>query len=138
MSPKPEKTIFNYGITAPFIRAKLLRMNIFYDFSKLYRFYRVRSFTVAMLLICTVYARAQEEQEKDSTVSELVSLDEVLVSAVRVTSQNPVTFSNLSKTENCSAQPRTGYSGTDELSALGSHYYRCRCRSGLYRNPGTG
>lgn len=99
MSPKPEKTIFNYGITAPFIRAKLLRMNIFYDFSKPHRFYWVRSFTVAMLLISTVYAKAQEEQEKDSTVSELVSLDEVLVSAVRVTSQSPVTFSNLSKTE---------------------------------------
>nr|WP_247716483.1 TonB-dependent receptor [Sinomicrobium weinanense] len=40
---------------------------------------------------------AQEEQEKDTVVSELVSLDEVLVSAVRVTAQSPVTFSNLDK-----------------------------------------
>lgn len=53
---------------------------------------------VVLLWLCNT-ARAQEgtEEEKDSTVSELVSLDEVLVSAVRVTAQSPVTFSNLDK-----------------------------------------
>lgn len=41
---------------------------------------------------------AQKEQPKD-TIQEPITLDEVLVSAVRVTAQSPVTFSNISKRE---------------------------------------
>ena len=50
------------------------------------------------LLLNTTVLMAQKEQPKD-TIQEPITLDEVLVSAVRVTAQSPVTFSNISKRE---------------------------------------
>ncbi|RAV28533.1 TonB-dependent receptor [Sinomicrobium soli] len=52
---------------------------------------------VALSILGGQYVLSQEPEVKDTTASELVALDEVLVSAVRVTAQNPVTFSNLTK-----------------------------------------
>ncbi|RNL93497.1 TonB-dependent receptor [Sinomicrobium pectinilyticum] len=75
-------------------------MNMLYGFSKDGKLFRPQSLlTLALLMGFGLQAWAQEEKEKDSAMSELVSLDEVLVSAVRVTAQSPVTFSNLNKTE---------------------------------------
>ncbi|MGS2762396.1 TonB-dependent receptor [Sinomicrobium sp. M5D2P9] len=75
-------------------------MNMLYGFLNDGKLFRPQIFLTLVLWIgFGVQAWAQEEKEKDSTLSELVSLDEVLVSAVRVTAQSPVTFSNLNKTE---------------------------------------
>ncbi|UOB16252.1 TonB-dependent receptor [Abyssalbus ytuae] len=52
-------------------------------------------FSLLALSVGAVYS--QEEQTKDSVENKTVKLDEVLVSAVRVTSQSPVTFSNIQK-----------------------------------------
>ena len=55
-------------------------------------------FNFLCLLVLSVSAiYSQEEQTKDSTETKAIKLDDVLVSAVRVTVQSPVTFSNLTK-----------------------------------------
>lgn len=53
-------------------------------------------FTTAALLAATLSALGQEKP-KDSLEGKEITLDEVLVSAVRVTKQSPVTFTNLTK-----------------------------------------
>ncbi|MDM9631347.1 TonB-dependent receptor [Robiginitalea aurantiaca] len=50
-----------------------------------------------VFLLGTAFSISAQEAEKDSTASEQIVLDEVLVSAVRVTREAPVTFSNLNK-----------------------------------------
>ncbi|SFS77183.1 iron complex outermembrane recepter protein [Zhouia amylolytica] len=54
---------------------------------------------VVLLFLCALSTFAQTNKVKDSTLQEdeTISLDEVLVSAIRVTSKTPVTFSNMSK-----------------------------------------
>lgn len=54
-------------------------------------------FTIAVAFLVTMGLRAQ--QPTDSLEGKKVVLDEVFVSAVRVTKESPVTFSNLSKKE---------------------------------------
>lgn len=66
----------------PFIRINFLRMKYL--------------FTTLGAIVVTSLGVAQEQ--KQDTVK-TVKLDEVLVSSVRVTSESPVTFSNLSKTQ---------------------------------------
>ena len=51
--------------------------------------------TLLVLSVSTMYS--QEEQKKDSSENKTIKLDDVLVSAIRVNSQSPVTFSNLKK-----------------------------------------
>ena len=51
--------------------------------------------TLFVLSVSTMYS--QEEQKKDSSENKTIKLDDVLVSAIRVNSQSPVTFSNLKK-----------------------------------------
>ncbi len=68
----------------PFIRINLLRMKYLFNF-----------LCLLVLSVSTMYS--QEEQTKDSTETTIINLDDVLVSAVRVTAQAPVTFSNLTK-----------------------------------------
>lgn len=53
-------------------------------------------FTTAALLAATLSALGQEKP-KDSLEGKEITLDEVLVSAVRVTKKSPVTFTNLTK-----------------------------------------
>ncbi|RTE54517.1 TonB-dependent receptor [Arenibacter aquaticus] len=53
-------------------------------------------FTTAAVLAATLTAIGQEKP-KDSLEGKEITLDEVLVSAVRVTKQSPVTFTNLTK-----------------------------------------
>ena len=55
-----------------------------------------RFFLVPFLVFFWV-ATAQESQPKDSVARKLVALDEVMVSAVRVRADMPITFSNVSK-----------------------------------------
>lgn len=55
-------------------------------------------FTITALFALSICAQAQE-QETDSLEGKKVVLDEVFVSAVRVTKESPVTFSNLTKEE---------------------------------------
>ena len=55
-------------------------------------------FTMAIGL-CSLAATAQEEPAQDTIKTAQYKMDEVLVSAVRVTAQTPVTFSNVSKQE---------------------------------------
>ncbi|MDX1315840.1 MAG: TonB-dependent receptor plug domain-containing protein, partial [Eudoraea sp.] len=58
-----------------------------------------RSF-IAMLLTCASFsALAQEKIKKDSLDTKKIELDEVMVSAVRVTKEIPLTFTNLDKRE---------------------------------------
>ncbi|MCQ0111602.1 TonB-dependent receptor [Zhouia amylolytica] len=55
---------------------------------------------VVLLFLGALPVFAQTDKVKDSTVQEeekTIALDEVLVSAIRVTSKTPVTFSNMSK-----------------------------------------
>ncbi|MBT8264454.1 MAG: TonB-dependent receptor [Muriicola sp.] len=57
---------------------------------------------IALLIIgviATYQLRAQEQKIQDSIPSKEIILDEVLVSAIRVTKESPVTFSNLTKAE---------------------------------------
>lgn len=68
----------------PFIREILLRMKL-----------TIKYLCFLVLSVSTIYS--QEEQTKDSTETKTIKLDDVLVSAIRVTSQSPVTFSNLTK-----------------------------------------
>ena len=55
-------------------------------------------FTIAAFFAFSLGVSAQE-QVTDSLEGQKVVLDEVFVSAVRVTKQSPVTFSNLTKEE---------------------------------------
>lgn len=50
-------------------------------------------------VIATYQLSAQEQKVQDSIPSKEIILDEVLVSAIRVTKESPVTFSNLTKAE---------------------------------------
>ncbi|WP_340077242.1 TonB-dependent receptor [Leptobacterium sp. I13] len=52
---------------------------------------------LSVALFCVFTTKGQEKAVIDSTKKETIKLDEVLVSAVRVTNQSPVTFSNLKK-----------------------------------------
>ncbi|MGI9548107.1 MAG: TonB-dependent receptor [Flavobacteriaceae bacterium] len=55
-----------------------------------------KSFTTALLFFGIILGNAQETNQ-DSLVGKKIILDEVLVSALRVTKESPVTHSNLSK-----------------------------------------
>ena len=56
--------------------------------------------TIAVLMICLgIGLGFSQETETDSLVGKKIVLDEVLVSALRVTKESPVTFSNLNKEE---------------------------------------
>ncbi len=50
-------------------------------------------------LICIVTQTYAQQQESDTTTLKKIVLDEVFVSAIRVTQETPVTFSNLEKVE---------------------------------------
>lgn len=54
---------------------------------------------VAIALFSNSFVFAQTKTETDTVKSKTIPLDEVLVSAVRVTAQTPVTFSNINKKE---------------------------------------
>ncbi|WP_405247911.1 TonB-dependent receptor [Cellulophaga sp. Asnod2-G02] len=54
-------------------------------------------FTVLSVLSISFYTNAQQQQATDSLEGKKVVLDEVFVSAIRVTKATPVTFSNLTK-----------------------------------------
>lgn len=54
---------------------------------------------VALALLSNGGVFAQEKTQTDTTKSKPINLDEVLVSAVRVTEQTPVAFSNINKEE---------------------------------------
>ena len=56
-------------------------------------------FTILALCSLVFSLHAQNQQDQDSVQGKKVVLDEVLVSAVRVTKESPVTFSNLDKEE---------------------------------------
>lgn len=62
----------------------------------------MKNFVFVFALMLTIVVSSQE-QETDTTTAKKIVLDEVLVSAVRVTKESPVTFSNLTKEE---IQPR--------------------------------
>lgn len=58
----------------------------------------MKRFYVLLCLVLSFAAGAQEVEQKDSTESRrLVKLDEVMVAAVRVQSESPITFSNVRK-----------------------------------------
>ncbi len=59
-------------------------------------FFRKKS---VFLIAFTSFSVFAQETVKDTTTKKEIALDEVLVSAVRVTAQTPVTFSNLKKDE---------------------------------------
>src|SRR6056297_234584 len=59
---------------------------------------RLSIFTIAAVLAMNMGLRAQQ-QPTDSLEGKKVDLDEVFVSAIRVTKASPVTFSNLTKEE---------------------------------------
>lgn len=52
---------------------------------------------LAVILCCMVMGLSAQEIETDSLEGEKITLDEVFVSAIRVTKESPVTFSNLTK-----------------------------------------
>lgn len=54
---------------------------------------------VAIVLFSNGAAFSQEKTQTDTAKSKTINLDEILVSAIRVTDQTPVTFSNISKEE---------------------------------------
>ncbi len=56
-------------------------------------------FTAFIILCLTIGLRGQNQQSIDSLEGKKVVLDEVFVSAIRVTKESPVTFSNLKKEE---------------------------------------
>ncbi|WP_185782038.1 TonB-dependent receptor [Croceivirga lutea] len=56
-------------------------------------------FTIMALCGLSLSINAQQNQQQDTTQGKQVVLDEVLVQAVRVTKESPVTFSNLNKEE---------------------------------------
>ena len=82
MSLNGQKINFKLRIIAPFIRKTILRMKTI--------------FTTLALFVLTMASQAQDQQT-DSLEGKKVVLDEVFVSAIRVTNQTPVTFSNLTK-----------------------------------------
>jgi len=57
----------------------------------------MKTIFTSMAIFGSLLSALGQEKPKDSLEGEKISLDEVLVSAVRVTKQTPVTFSNLSK-----------------------------------------
>jgi len=59
------------------------------------KFFKLRTKSIFFLLFSLLYSLSSISQEQDST--KVNQLDDVLVSAVRVTSKTPVTFSNLDK-----------------------------------------
>ncbi len=59
------------------------------------KFFKLRTKSILFLLFSLLYSLSSISQEQDST--KVNQLDDVLVSAVRVTSKTPVTFSNLDK-----------------------------------------
>ena len=56
-----------------------------------------RHYYLLSFVLSSTFSGTAQETTKDTLTPKEVSLDEVLVSAVRVTSQTPVTFSNLTK-----------------------------------------
>lgn len=56
-----------------------------------------RHYCLLSFVLTITFSGTAQETTKDTLTSKEVSLDEVLVSAVRVTTQTPVTFSNLTK-----------------------------------------
>lgn len=56
-----------------------------------------RHYCLLSFVLTFTFSGTAQETTKDTLTSKEVSLDEVLVSAVRVTTQTPVTFSNLTK-----------------------------------------
>ncbi len=56
----------------------------------------IRLFSMLFFLFSLI-SFAQEKQEKQQDTTKVNQLDEVLVSAIRVTTKTPVTFSNLDK-----------------------------------------
>ncbi|MGB5170057.1 TonB-dependent receptor [Eudoraea sp.] len=62
----------------------------------------MKAFILQIVLFFSIAVYTQEKQT-DTTTAKKIVLDEVLVSAVRVTKESPVTFSNLTKAE---IQPR--------------------------------
>ncbi|RZJ35748.1 MAG: TonB-dependent receptor [Flavobacterium sp.] len=85
------------------LSGRALRSNLFFfkkkDLLRQFAFARVhfnrsRGLAATILLFALTAASAQQT---DSTKTKAVVLDEVMVSAVRATSQTPVTFSNISK-----------------------------------------
>jgi iron complex outermembrane receptor protein len=70
----------------------------------LYYFLRMKttlklSSIIAIALFSKGTVLAQEKTETDTVKSKVINLDEVLVSAIRVTAQTPVTFSDIDKKE---------------------------------------
>ena len=59
----------------------------------------MKTIVTAMALFGLTMASQAQEQQADSLEGKKVILDEVFVSAIRVTNQTPVTFSNLTKEE---------------------------------------
>jgi len=59
------------------------------------KFFKLRTKSILFLLFSLLYSLSSISQEQDST--KVNQLDDVLVSAVRVTAKTPVTFSNLDK-----------------------------------------
>jgi iron complex outermembrane receptor protein len=59
--------------------------------------FKKRHYYLLSFLLSSTFSGTAQETTKDTLTPKEVSLDEVLVSAVRVTSQTPVTFSNLTK-----------------------------------------
>lgn len=52
-----------------------------------------------MVFGCALFAARAQQQQQDTAMGKKVVLDEVLVQAIRVTKESPVTFSNLDKEE---------------------------------------
>jgi len=60
-------------------------------------FLKKRHYCLLSFVLSITFSGTAQETTKDTLTTKEVSLDEVLVSAVRVTTQTPVTFSNLTK-----------------------------------------
>ena len=58
-----------------------------------------RAFLAAALMITSLMVTAQEEKKQDTLESKKIVLDEVMVSAIRVNTEIPLTFTNLDKRE---------------------------------------
>lgn len=61
--------------------------------------HRIKTIVIALALLVFTMASRGQEQQTDSLEGNKVVLDEVFVSAIRVTAQTPVTYSNLTKEE---------------------------------------
>jgi len=58
---------------------------------------RIKDFFTTVAIFCMLFTGIAQQQSIDSLQGKKIVLDEVLVSAVRVTKESPVTFSNLTK-----------------------------------------